>query len=54
MKLRFEVSQIMEEVGINYESLIYTEDIPNMFQSDFSFVLYDQNYREELTDKGVS
>lgn len=45
MKLRFEIMQIQQENGIDHENLLYTEDIPNLFTSNYTFNLYDHNYR---------
>ena len=53
MKLRFEISQIMEEFNINYEDLIYTEDIAGLYESNHSINLYDHNYRKQLATKGI-
>lgn len=54
LKLRFEVMEIMDEVGISPHDLLYTEDVPQLFTSNFSFNLYDHNYRKELQEKGVN
>jgi inorganic pyrophosphatase/exopolyphosphatase len=45
--------KVLDSVSIRTDQLLYTTMIPNLYNSNHSFALYDHNFRSELQNNNI-